>query len=177
MAWLTTSLRRLRHDRASAVGLFALVLVTAFVFALGPRLLTQVADQALRDDVAAAPAAVRDIQLLQDRRIGPAGGDPLGAVDVRPGPTSRTGSHRPSETCSSTGSTGSILRAGGSWPDTKSGSFLTLRVEQGVGDRIRYVRGRAPAGGGRIEPCGRDDHAGLRRSATRTAISSETRRG
>ena len=82
MAWLTTSLRRLRHDRASAVGLFALVLVTAFVFALGPRLLTQVADQALRDDVAAAPAAVRDIQLLQDRRIGPASGDPLGAVDA-----------------------------------------------------------------------------------------------
>lgn len=172
MAWLTTSLRRLRHDRASAVGLFALVLVTAFVFALGPRLLTRVADQALRDDVAAAPAAVRDIQLLQDRRIGPASGDPLGAVDAagadlqdRIPPAIRDLF------------VDRIYRVDTPrWrvlADTKSGSFLTLRVEQGVGDRIRYVSGRAPTGGGRIEPSD-GTTTGPASVGYEAAISSET---
>ena len=82
MAWLAMSLRRLRQDRAATIGLFTLVGITAFVFAIGPRLLSQVTDRALRDEVAAAPAAVRDIQLIQERRIGPAVGDPMGAVDA-----------------------------------------------------------------------------------------------
>src|SRR6266545_3610475 len=83
MAWLLLSLRRLRGERVPALGLAALVLVTAFVFALAPRLLDRVADTSLRDEVRAAHPAVANIQLLRERRIEPgdtSGADPLGPI-------------------------------------------------------------------------------------------------
>src|SRR6476659_886400 len=75
------ALRRLRDDRLAAAGLIALVAITGFVFAVAPRLFVREADRALRDELPATPAAVRNLQLIQERRIGQASGDPLGAVD------------------------------------------------------------------------------------------------
>ncbi len=150
MAWLAMSLRRLRQDRAATIGLFALVGITAFVFAIGPRLLSQVTDRALRDEVAAAPAAVRDIQLIQERRIGPAVGDPMGAVDAA---GAELGGRIPpaisdlfvDRVFSVDTPRWRVLA------DTKTPSLLTLRVQQDVDDRIRYASGRAPTGATRIQ--------------------------
>ena len=145
MAWLAMSLRRLRDDRVAAIGLLGLVLVTAFVFAAGPRLLGQVADRALRDEVATAPAAVRDIQLVQERRIGPASGDPLGAVDAAGAELQAQVPPAVSGLFVDRVYTVDTPR----WrvaSDTKTPSLLTLRVQQGVADQIRYVVGRAPTG-------------------------------
>ncbi len=145
MAWLAMSLRRLRDDRAAALGLMGLVLITAFVFAAGPRLLGQVADRALRDEVAAAPASVRDIQLVQERRIGPGAGDPLGAVDAAGAELQAQVPPAVSGLFVDRVYTADTPR----WritTDTRTASLLTLRVEQGVGDHIRYVAGRPPTG-------------------------------
>jgi putative ABC transport system permease protein len=137
------SLRRLRDDRAAAVGLIGLVLITAFVFAAGPRLLGQVADRALRDEVASAPASVRDIQLVQERRIGPGAGDPLGAVDAAGAELQAQVPPAVSGLFVDRVYTADTPR----WritTDTRTASLLTLRVEQDVSDHIRYVAGRAP---------------------------------
>ncbi|HEX5590833.1 MAG TPA: hypothetical protein VFX65_11140 [Candidatus Limnocylindrales bacterium] len=68
MAWLVTALRRLRDERLSALGLAALVLVTAFVAAAAPRLHERVADDTLRSSVMAAVPQARNIQLLREGR-------------------------------------------------------------------------------------------------------------
>jgi putative ABC transport system permease protein len=139
------SLRRLRDDRPAAIGLMGLVLMTAFVFAVGPRLLGQVADRALRDEVAAAPASVRDIQLVQERRIGPGAGDPLGAVDAAGAELEAQVPATVSGLFVDRVYTADTPR----WDvtsDTKTPSLLTLRVEQDVADHIRYVAGRPPTG-------------------------------
>ena len=65
MTWIRLTFRRLRRDRAAAAGLVALVFVTAFVFAVAPRALATVADQALRDEMVAAGSADRNLRLDQ----------------------------------------------------------------------------------------------------------------
>ena len=145
MAWLTISLRRLRDDRLPALGLVVLVLATAFLFAGAPRLLARVSDDALRQEVAAAPSAVRNVQLLQDRRIASTGGDPLSAVDA-------AGAELQDQVPAG-------VRAlfvdrvytvdSPRWrvlSETRTPSLLTLRIQQGVADRIQIVEGRAPTG-------------------------------
>ena len=145
MAWLASSLRRLRDDRMAALGLIALVLVTAFVFSAAPRLLAREADDALRAEVEATSAATRNVQIIQERRIGPGSTDPMSAVDAagadleRQVPPAVRGLF-----------VERIFRADTPrWrvvTQTKTASLLTLRVEQGVGDRLTYVEGRAPKG-------------------------------
>ncbi|HEY7942499.1 MAG TPA: hypothetical protein VID25_11170 [Candidatus Limnocylindrales bacterium] len=68
MTWIRLTLRRLRRDRAAAAGLVALVLITTFVFAVAPRALATVADQALRDEMGAASSADRNLRLDQLKR-------------------------------------------------------------------------------------------------------------
>ena len=144
MAWLTMALRRLRDDRLAAAGLIALVAITGFVFAVAPRLFVREADRALRDEVAATPAAVRNLQLIQERRIGQASGDPLGAVDqsgadlelqippaVRGLIVGRT-------------YTADTPRWRTTGPTTPS--LVTMRFQQGIADRIAYRSGAAPTG-------------------------------
>ncbi len=63
MTWIRLALRRLRRDRAAAAGLVALVFVTTFVFAVAPRALATVADQALRDEIGGATTLDRNLRL------------------------------------------------------------------------------------------------------------------
>ena len=65
MTWLRLTWRRLRRDRAAAAGLVTLVFVTTFVFAVAPRALAAAADQALRQEMAAATPLDRNIRLDQ----------------------------------------------------------------------------------------------------------------
>jgi putative ABC transport system permease protein len=145
MAWLTMSLRRLRDDRVPTLGLVGLVLITAFVFAIGPRLLGRVSDDALRSEVAATSGAIRNVQLIQERRIGPTADDPLGAVDA-------AGADLESQVPPAVRglfvdrvSTVDTPR----WrvvSETKVPSLLSLRFQQGAAERVRFVSGRAPTG-------------------------------
>ena len=51
MGWTRLALRRLRDDRAATLGLALLVLVTAFLAALAPRVIAGLADSAVRAEV------------------------------------------------------------------------------------------------------------------------------
>ena len=75
MGWTRLALRRLRDDRAATLGLALLVLVTALLAALAPRVIAGLADSAVQAEVASATASARNIALLQDLGIaaGPAG--------------------------------------------------------------------------------------------------------
>ena len=81
MGWTRLALRRLRDDRAATLGLAVLVLVTAFLAALAPRVIAGLADGAVQSEVASAAVQARNIALLQDLGIaaGPAA-DPLALV-------------------------------------------------------------------------------------------------
>ncbi len=151
MAWLVISLRRLSQERTPALGLVLLVVVTAFAFAVGPRLLGRVSDESLRAEVAGASAAIRDIQLIQERRLGTSPDDPMGPVDAAgaeleaqvPGPVSRLFTDRVFTVDTSRSRVMS---------PTRTPSLLSLRVQQDVADHIRYVEGRAPSGALRPVP-------------------------
>ena len=82
IAWVASSLRRLRGERVSAVGLAGLVLVTAFAAAATPRLLDRVANDTLLASVRGAPPAARNIQFLTQDRLPPSDGDPFAAIVV-----------------------------------------------------------------------------------------------
>src|SRR3954470_21753603 len=69
MAWLRLSLRRLRDERVPTVALAALVLVTAFVFAVAPRMLTRVAGDSVRLELTRASGFDRNVQLVQETRL------------------------------------------------------------------------------------------------------------
>ncbi len=153
MAWLRISLRRLGQERVPALGLILLVLVTAFLFAVAPRLLSRVADDALRAEVSGASAAVRDVQLIQERRLGTSRDDPMA-------PVISAGADLGSEIPPSV----SRLFADRIYTvdtprfrvmsSTRTPSLLSLRVQQGVADHIRYTEGRAPTGALQAVPGG-----------------------
>jgi putative ABC transport system permease protein len=145
MAWLLVGLRRLRDERAPAIGLALLILATALVFALGPRILGRVADEALRGAVEDAPAAQANLQLIQARRIGQDARGPLegarivgeeleaqlpagirGLVDERSF-LAETPRYRIEE-------------------PTPTESYAILRFQPGLTDRLALTSGRWPAG-------------------------------
>jgi putative ABC transport system permease protein len=77
MAWLVASLRRLRHAPIQT-GLLALLIgVTAFVFAVAPRLLQTTADSVLRADLATTPVDVRGLEIVQYDRFVAGTADPF----------------------------------------------------------------------------------------------------
>lgn len=80
IAWVASSLRRLRGERVSAVGLAGLVFVTAFAAAATPRLLDRVANDTLLASVGGARPAARNIQFLTQDYLPPSDGDPFAAI-------------------------------------------------------------------------------------------------
>ncbi len=145
MAWLAMSLRRLRIDRVPTLGLLALVFATAFVFTLGPRLMVHVADEALRAEVAAAAPASRNIQLIQERRIGPSADDPLGAVDTAGADLEARVPPAVRDLFRDRVFTVDTPR----WRVTseiRTQSLATLRFQQAVEEHVRVVEGRLPTG-------------------------------
>src|SRR4051794_41959404 len=75
MSSFLVALKRLREDRAPAVGLGLLVFVTALIFGAAPRLLDRIGDEALRGVVVRADAIGRNIAIVDDAPI------PAGAPD------------------------------------------------------------------------------------------------
>ena len=145
MAWLVASLRRLRDERSSTVALALLVFVTAFVFALTPRLFEHIADDAVQTQVREASSFDRDIQLLEVRRIDGSRADPLGQVDDA---GDRLQKRFPA-------SVGALIDDRSEVVDslrwtvltqTADPSFVRLRVQPEVDAHLTYVEGRAPTG-------------------------------
>jgi len=73
VASLSLAIRRFRDGRVAVLGLVVLVLVTSVCAALAPRLFDRFADDALRGEVAQATPFQRNIQLVEERGISPAG--------------------------------------------------------------------------------------------------------
>jgi putative ABC transport system permease protein len=137
------ALRRLRDDRAPAVGLAILVLVTATVFGLAPRLIDRVGDDALHGAVSAASAFNRNIALFEEQLIPSDPSDPLKLVDEEgdrlderiPAGVRALIDHRDTVVDSERFE----IQA-----KTQDPSFIRFRIQPGAADRVRYVAGVAP---------------------------------
>ncbi|HEY8847631.1 MAG TPA: hypothetical protein VIM24_13285, partial [Candidatus Limnocylindrales bacterium] len=144
MSSFLVALKRLREDRAPAIGLGLLVFVTATVFGLAPRLLDRVGDDALQGVVAQAGAISRNIALVDDAFIppGPAG-DPL----VHFGEEGDTREALFPASVRALIADRSIVIESSRWriqAPTPDPAFARFRIQPGAETRIHYVQGRAP---------------------------------
>jgi putative ABC transport system permease protein len=152
MSSVLVALRHLRADRVPAVGLGLLVFVTATVFALGPRLLDRVGDDALRGDVSQAGAVARNIALVDDAFIPPGpDSDPL--VHLGEEGDARA-AQIPAAVRDVIGGRSIVaesprFRIHASTPDP---AFARFRIQPGAETRIHYVQGRPPTGASRTVP-------------------------
>jgi putative ABC transport system permease protein len=144
IASVVTLLRRLREERAVVALLFLLIAATSLAVAAGPRLFNRVSDDGLRYAVAHATAVQRNLQFLSVDRFEPGRDDPFEGVADR-GSSLRRGLP---------GSVGELIqedhyvidlprfRVAGA-PNLRT--FVTLRSQDGLEDRVTLVGGRWPA--------------------------------
>jgi putative ABC transport system permease protein len=171
--WLVAGLARWRDDRAVSLVVAALVLVSAIVVALTPRLLQRVADDALRSTVAAMPQPSRGIQLLASDRIAPDMSDPLARI-VETG--SQLEARLPARVRGLVTGRSLVVdtpRYLVVQEGSRTATIVTLRFEPGALERVRFTGGRAPAGGGEVL---RDDPSGDVRQVYEVALSAATAR-
>ncbi|MEI7744943.1 MAG: hypothetical protein WCK58_14490 [Chloroflexota bacterium] len=144
MGWPILALRRLRDDIAPTVGLLVLVLATALLASLAPRVVTVLGNDAVVRQVAAQPPAARSIVLVQHRIVvdGPAG-DPLAGVRLAGDALRRT---FPSAVRGLIDRTDEIVDSGRFHVEkaTTDPAFLRLRIQPGIGAHLRYTAGSAP---------------------------------
>ena len=144
MASLSLAIRRFRDGRVAVLGLVVLVLVTSICAALAPRLFDRFADDALRGEVAAATPFQRNIQLVEERAIQPAGEpDQMAEVAAEGDSLERQMPAGLPPLFRDTSYLAETIR----WAvlaDTHDPGFVRLRVQQDVADHIKYVEGRPP---------------------------------
>jgi len=145
MSSVLVALRRLRTDRAPAIGLGLLVLVTATLFGVAPRLIDLVGDQAVRGVMAQARPFDRNIALIEERAISTPTGDPMGPVQAE---GDRIDGRMPASVRSLIGDRQIVIdsprfQIEGKTPDP---SFIRFRVQPGAADRVHYVSGAPPSG-------------------------------
>src|SRR5687768_4140514 len=134
MTWLRMSLRRLRSDRGTALGLALLIGITAFVAAVAPRVLSTVADQALRGEMALAPVAERGLAFGQEGLLAAQ----LDTVDERG--ASLTGDLPP--VVRDRLGPSNLLIESARWVATgpvDTSSTIRFRFQPGAADRVRYI--------------------------------------
>jgi putative ABC transport system permease protein len=137
------ALRRLREDRAPAIGLALLVLVTATVFGLAPRMIDRVADDAFRGVVAEAPAFGRNISLVQETTLASTPADPLKNVNEE---GADLGKRFPASIQNIVVDRQVVIdsprwRIEGKTADP---SFVRFRLQPGAASRVNYLAGSAP---------------------------------
>src|SRR5262245_16857163 len=144
MAALTLAIRRFRDGRVAVLGLVVLVLVTAICAALAPRLFDRFADDALRGEVTQATPFQRNIQLIEEQAIQPAGEpDEMAQVAAEGERLERQMPAGVQALFRDTGYLAGTIR----WrvlQKTNDPGFVRLRIQQDVADHIRYVEGRPP---------------------------------
>ncbi|HEY3333778.1 MAG TPA: FtsX-like permease family protein [Candidatus Limnocylindrales bacterium] len=144
MAWIGLALRRLRDDRPATVGLAILLLVTALLASLSPRVLARFADDAVRTEVAAAPSAARSIALVQHLLIGPGpASDPLQYVRAAGLEREQT---FPAPVRALIAARSAAVESGRFRIDkaTTDPAFARLRIQEGIDAYIHYVQGVPP---------------------------------
>lgn len=144
MSAFLVTLRRLRDDWVPTAGVALVVLVTATVFALTPRVVDRVADDAFRGVARQATAFNRNIALIEEQPIVPSSGtDPLDAVD-------REGDDllaRVPPTVAGVVSSRETVIDSQRWhveSTTPDPTFVRFRIQPGAETRLHYVAGRAP---------------------------------
>ena len=146
LRWIAIWSRGLRSEKRRSLAVAALIVVTCLVASAVPRVLAQASNGALRDETAAAPATVRDLELDQVGRIA-AGADGQALDPVTAAGAAFQG-HYPAPIPSLV-SASSLVIDTPHWHTTAGASLtaiMTLRIQQGVESRVRLVAGRAATG-------------------------------
>jgi putative ABC transport system permease protein len=143
MSSVLVALRRLRDERVPAIGLGLLILVTATLFGLAPRLVDRVADSALQGVITQTTAFRRNIALIEEGFV-PAGSlNPLDEVEhagdelTARMPTSIR--ELVDERSLVIDSVRFRVRA-----PTNDPTFIRFRIQPGALERLDIVEGRAP---------------------------------
>ncbi|MEO5940475.1 MAG: ABC transporter permease [Candidatus Limnocylindrales bacterium] len=144
MSSVLIALRRLREDRAPAIGLGLLILVTATLFGLAPRLTDRVGDDALHGVVSATTAFNRDITLLEEQVFPTGRAAPLDNID-REG--DRLDAKIPTSIRALIHQRQTVVDSARFeiQTDTPDPSFVRFRIQPGAAARIRYTTGVAPS--------------------------------
>ena len=143
MSSILVALRRLREDRVPAIGLGILILVTATLFGLAPRLIDKVADDALRGVIAETTALGRNIALIEEQGLPADAADPLKRVEEE---GDRLDRRMPAAVQALVGERRVVVdsvrfrvQAG-----TRDPTTVRFRIQPGAAERIRFVEGVAP---------------------------------
>lgn len=144
MAWTRLALRRLRTDLAPTAGVLLLILVTALLAALAPRVLAALADGAVQGAVSAAPVPARNLAILENGVVrGTTAEDPTGPIDQAGADIETTFPGRIRSMITRTDAVTDSARFRLN-KQTTDPAFVRLRIQQGVDGHIRYVEGAAP---------------------------------
>ncbi len=147
--WLRVWSRGLRSEPGRSLGVAALVLVTVLIAASVPRLLGQASDNALHEEIDAAAAPSRDLELVQYGRIAAGEADPLQAVQAAgnalearypvPIPSVIVGQGLVVTTPLFRPSSGTAIDA-----------VISLQIQADVDAHLRLVAGRLPTGATKV---------------------------
>jgi len=143
--WLRVWSRGLRSEPGRSLGVAALVLITVLIAASVPRLLGRASDTALHEEIAAAAAPSRNLELVQYGRIKVGDSDPLGAVEAA---GTALEARYPEPIPSLVASQGLVVDTPLFHPSSGTGldAVVDLRIQQDVTGHIRLVAGRLPTG-------------------------------
>jgi hypothetical protein len=137
------ALRRLRDDRVPALVLGLLVLVTATVAGLAPRVMDRVGDDALHGVVASADPIRRDVTLFEELLLPADPADPLRVVDEE---GDRLDAPIPDSVAGLFSSRSTVVDSARFQVrnPTNDPTFVRFRIQPGAETRIRYVAGGEP---------------------------------
>ena len=146
MSSVLVALRRLATDRAPAIGLGVLVLVTAFVVGAAPRVMDLVSNEALEGVVAETPAIGRNIALIEETGFPFTEDNPLAAVDAE---GDRLDKQMPAGVRAVIAERQTVIDSARFEvaTATKDPTFVRFRIQPGALERVAFAEGRAPGGG------------------------------
>jgi len=146
MAWILMCLRRLRDERATAVGFAILILVTATLAAGAPRAFDRLGDDTLRAEIAARSPTERNIQLIEFGRLPVGQAAPLDAVQAEADAIYET---LPREVQRLIGRR-DLLVESTRWSVTTKGlhdpTTVRLRIQPSAAGRLHLTAGAMPTG-------------------------------
>src|SRR4051812_17348700 len=144
MSSVLVALRRLAADRIPALGIALVVLVTATVFAVAPRILERVGDDAFQGVVRQASAFDGNLAIVEEQPIQPGtAADPLAEVDKE---GDRLTAQVPRSIRDVIASRSTVVDSA-RWQltsKTPDPTYVRFRIQPGAETRLQYVEGRAP---------------------------------
>ncbi len=144
--WLALWSRAPRSEPIRTLSVAGLIVVTVLLASSVPRVVALASDQALHQELGAAPAVVRNLELDRFGRISEVADDPLRLVDTMG--TALQGQY-PDPIPALTARTETVVDTPLWHPSagTPLDSVLNLRIQSDVEPHLRLVAGRLPSGG------------------------------